>query len=416
MTDNTDNTEIEKWKIKKLIKGLNGAKGSGTSMISIIISPGEQISKTSSLLTNEMGTASNVKSRVNRLSVLSAITSAQQRLKQYKNVPPNGLVLFVGLAIAEDGKEKKMVIDFEPFKKINTSLYMCDNRFHTEALDELLEDSDTFGFIIMDGNGTLYGTLSGSTKSVIKTIEVELPKKHGRGGQSSVRFSRLREEKRHNYVRKVAELATDIFITDDRPNVKGLILAGSAEFKEVLSESDLFDPRLKKTIIGLVDISYGFINGFHQAIQLSEGLLKDTKYIHEKKVLSAFFNELAIDSGKYCHSASDTMKALEAGAVETLIVWSELPIFRFVLRDSSIVYGLDCNEFVEKVELVEFLAENYKKFGTNLEIISDQGPEGSQFCKGFGGLGGILRWAIEFDHLNEDLNDDIDQDFYLDSF
>ena len=54
-----------------------------------------------------------------------------------------------------------MNIDFEPFKPINTSLYLCDNKFHTEALNELLEDDDTFGFIVMDGNGCLYATLQG---------------------------------------------------------------------------------------------------------------------------------------------------------------------------------------------------------------------------------------------------------------
>lgn len=34
-------------------------------------------------------------------------------------------------------------------------------------------------------------------------IFVDLPKKHGRGGQSALRFARLRLEKRHNYLRKV---------------------------------------------------------------------------------------------------------------------------------------------------------------------------------------------------------------------
>lgn len=35
--------------------------------------------------------------------------------------------------MTEDGKEKKVNIDFEPFKPINTSLYLCDNKFHTEV-------------------------------------------------------------------------------------------------------------------------------------------------------------------------------------------------------------------------------------------------------------------------------------------
>ena len=115
-----------------------------------------------------------------------------------------------------------------------------------------------YGFIVMDGNGSLFGTLSGNTREVLHKFSVELPKKHGRGGQSALRFARLRLEKRHNYVRKVAETATQIFIPGgDRPNVAGLVLAGSAEFKNDLSVSDLFDPRLKAIVLSVVDVSYG---------------------------------------------------------------------------------------------------------------------------------------------------------------
>ena len=32
-----------------------------------------------------------------------------------------------------------MTIDFEPFRPINTSLYLCDNKFHTQVLHHLLE-------------------------------------------------------------------------------------------------------------------------------------------------------------------------------------------------------------------------------------------------------------------------------------
>merc|ERR1711990_1382519 len=125
-----------------------------------------------------MGTASNIKSRVNRLSVLGAITSTQQRLKLYSRVPPHGLVVYCGTIMTDEGKERRVNIDFEPFKPINTSLYLCDNKFHTEALDELLEDDDKFGFIIMDGNGSLYGTLQGNNREVLHKFSVDLPKKY----------------------------------------------------------------------------------------------------------------------------------------------------------------------------------------------------------------------------------------------
>ena len=48
-------------------------------------------------------------------------------------VPPNGLVIYCGTIMTEEGKEKKVNIDFEPFRPINTSLYLCDNKFHTEV-------------------------------------------------------------------------------------------------------------------------------------------------------------------------------------------------------------------------------------------------------------------------------------------
>ena len=50
-----------------------------------------------------------------------------------------------------------------------------------------------------------------------------------------MRFGRLRVEKRHNYLRKVCEVATTTFITADKINVQGLVLAGSGEFKNELS-------------------------------------------------------------------------------------------------------------------------------------------------------------------------------------
>lgn len=143
-------------------------------------------------------------------------------------------------------------------------MYFCGNRFQTAELAKQLDTDVKFGFIIVDGSGALFATLSGSTREVLHRVSVDLPKKHGRGGQSALRFSRLRDEARHNYLRKVAELSTQHFITADRPNVVGLVLAGSADFKTELNASDMFDPRLKEVVIRVVDVAYGGLNGFNQ--------------------------------------------------------------------------------------------------------------------------------------------------------
>ncbi|KAG9882617.1 peptide chain release factor eRF/aRF subunit 1, partial [Aureobasidium melanogenum] len=423
---------IEIWKVKKLIKRLEQARGNGTSMISLIIPPKDQISRVAKMLAEEYGTASNIKSRVNRLSVLSAITSTQQRLKLYNKVPPNGLVVYCGEIITAEGKERKINIDFEPFKPINTSLYLCDNKFHTEALSELLESDQAFGFIIMDGNGALFGTLSGNTREIRQKFSVDLPKKHGRGGQSALRFARLREEKRHNYVRKVAEHAVQNFITDNKVNVAGLILAGSADFKNDLNQSDLFDQRLSAKVVKVVDVSYGGENGFNQAIELSSETLGNVKFIQEKKLINAYFDEISLDSGKVCYGVEDTLRALDAGAAETLIVFENLEVTRWTLKSSSggeIVLHTNKEqeadrsqfmdketgqemEIIEQISLLEWLAEKYRDFGANLEFVSDRSSEGNQFVKGFGGIGAMLRYKLNFEQLAE--VDESDDEFYDD--
>jgi hypothetical protein len=78
----------------------------GTSMISLIIPPKDQVSRVAKMLGDEYGTASNIKSRVNRLSVLGAITSVQQRLKLFNRIPTNGLVVS---ATDDDSRRGRMV-------------------------------------------------------------------------------------------------------------------------------------------------------------------------------------------------------------------------------------------------------------------------------------------------------------------
>jgi peptide chain release factor subunit 1 len=68
-----------------------------------------------------------------------------------------------------------------------------------------------------------------------------------------------------------------------------------------------------------------------------------------------------------------------------------------------------------QIALVEWIANNYKNFGAALEFVTNRSQEGSQFCRGFGGIGGLLRWQVDFAQLddanaNGDDNDDWDND------
>jgi len=244
----------------------------------------------------------------------------------------------------------------------------------------------------------------------------------------------LRLEKRHNYLRKVAELATHFYIgPDSQPNVSGLILAGLADFKNDLAQSDMFDQRLKRIVIKTVDVSYGFENGFNQAIELAAETLKDVKFIQEKKLISKFFEEIAQDTGKYCFGIKDSLVALESGAVHTLIIYENVDLNRYTvtfLGETKIIYysaeqAKHPDAFKDpktgqdmEIKLTEafgdWMAENYRKFGCTLQFVTDRSQEGSQFVKGFGGIGGLLRYTIDFNNLEEDVEENGEESYEYD--
>lgn len=78
-----------------------------------------------------------------------------------------------------------------------------------------------------------------------------------------MRFARIRMERRQVFTRKVCELATQVFITQDKVNISGLIIAGCADFKTCVYEDDRFDARLFPKVMKIVDTSYGGENGLN---------------------------------------------------------------------------------------------------------------------------------------------------------
>src|SRR3989338_561023 len=413
VNEDQENDDIERWKMKKMVDELKDMKGDGTSLITYIIPKGTQIAQATNMLNMEYGTISNIKSKVNRKSVDDAITSIQQRMKLYNKIPKNGLIIYAGNVIDNNGHDKRLLIDLEPYKAINTSLYRCDNRFHIEAIENLIDSNEKYGFIIVDGSETLYGTLSGNNKEILKKFTISLPGKHNKGGQSSNRFARIREEKRHEYIKRVSEMATDIFINNNKPIINGLVVAGFAHFKTELTQPDFLDQRLYNILLKIVDIQYGGISGFNEAIGLAEDCLSNLKFVKEKKIISSFFSEISLNSSKFIFGIDDTIAALEMGAIEHLIVWENLDIWRHEILSSSdkpdILFlpskSLPSDDkshqsHTESISLLDWLTFNYKKLNFHLHFITNKSSEGSQFVSGFGGIGGILRYPIDFSELN----------------
>ena len=100
-----------------------------------------------------------------------------------------------------------------------------------------------------------------------------------------------------------------------------------------MQQSDHFDNRLKGLIIATVDVSYGFDQGFNQAISLAQDSLTNVKFVQEKKVIGRFFEEIALDTGMITFGVEDTMKALELGALETMMLFENIEIMRYEIKN-----------------------------------------------------------------------------------
>ncbi|KAM3336910.1 eukaryotic peptide chain release factor subunit 1-2-like [Capsicum galapagoense] len=127
----------------------------------------------------------------------------------------------------------------------------------------------------------------------------------------------------------------------------------------------MFDRRLKGKILKVVDVSNGGEDGFNQAIKLSAEKPGNVKFMQEIHIIGKYFEEISRDSGKYVVGLDDTLKVLETGAVETLIVWENLDL-------------------------------------TSLEFVTNKSHEGSLFCRGFGGIGAILRYKLDVRDFDEE--------------
>ena len=192
-----------------------------TCLVSLYIPPNRVLSDFVSELTDEIGTAANIRSKTTRKNVTTALQSLVGRLKQMgAKSPQGGLAIFAGVTSA--GKNEFHMI--YPPNPISKKLYVCDSFFHTVHLADHLVEKEAYGLITLDGTTATIAILRGTHLEIKKTTRSGAIKKHRAGGQSSVRFQRLHEEAVLRYLKRVADYAKDLYIENPEIEIKGLII------------------------------------------------------------------------------------------------------------------------------------------------------------------------------------------------
>jgi hypothetical protein len=155
----------------------------------------------------------------------------QSRFKN-ESIPSNGLTCFVGI----DHNDQELVEIFEPRVMVTRFIYNCGSKFDDCAIEDAFREPLLEKFLILvTGNDTkMYSYLT--TFNLISTVNGLLIKRQKKGGQSSVRFSRLAEESRHVYAERVVDKINAI--------CSSALIFGAQEMKQQI----LTSPRLFATL------------------------------------------------------------------------------------------------------------------------------------------------------------------------
>ena len=130
-------SSLELFRLRKILRELHKKEGRGTELVSLYVPHGKQISEVMNSLRQEYGTATNIKSTTTRKNVLDALVKVQQRLKLFKTVPKNGIVIFVSDAGKYRGFFERNSCDrlIDRFKY----LYERPKDFQKEISDSILK-------------------------------------------------------------------------------------------------------------------------------------------------------------------------------------------------------------------------------------------------------------------------------------
>jgi len=414
-----EKSSVSRLRLKRALDLLDSKAGRHTELISLYIPPGKQISDVMNSLRSEYSTASNIKSRTTKKNVLDALERVMQRLRLFKELPPNGLVVFCG-AIPQNGEgtEKLETYAIEPPEQTPIYYYRCDQRFHTEPLHEMLREKEAYGIIVIDGNEAAIATLRGRSLTVVKELTSGLPGKHRAGGQSSRRFERLREQEVNEYYKRVGQHANDILLPIS--DLKGIILGGPGPTKEDFGKGDYLQYTLKNRILGIVDTAYSGEEGLDDVVQKATDILKEVRYVEEKNLVQSFLYELGHDTGRVTYGEEAVRSALKNGVVrillisegfeesiltvkctnceyaETMIVKGESPESITQRLEAQSCPSCSGNlKVVEVEDAVDNLVRIAEEAGSEVEIISTQTEEGNMLKDSFGGVAAILRYKQE---------------------
>ena len=404
---------------KKQLDFLKKIRGRHTELVSVYIPTGYEISKVMQQLRDEQGTATNIKSKSTRKNVLGALEKVLSHLRLFPRTPENGLVVFSGNISQKEGVADLQLFSMEPPEPISIRIYRCDQEFVLDPLYDIIAEKYFYALIIVERNEATRGMLRGKHIEMLEHLTSGVPGKSRAGGQSSVRFARLREEAAKEFNVRIGDHVNRHF--HGLEGLRGIIVGGPGMTKQVFVDGDFLHYELRSKILGTIDTVYTEEYGLRELVEKAEDILSELDIIAEKKIMSRFFNELIHETGLAAYGEKEVRHFLVLGAVDTILLSDDLDMSRVTVTcqncdyeknltlDSLAILRLkeelstqqcpECSNIrlvvSEEADLVEELSELAEQTNADTYIVSTETEEGKQLMVAFGGIAAILRYAGE---------------------
>lgn len=409
-------SERQKYVFKRTLEELAEYRGQGTTLVTLYVPPTRQLSDVAAMVRDEVGQASNIKSKQTQDAVVTALTSILARLKNYRATPKNGLAIFVGNVQVGAGKSETVAHFIEPPLPVATYQYRCESSFNLEPLKMMGKAEEAYGLIVIDRKECSMGFLRGKVVQPVYNRQSLVPSKHGRGGQSAQRFERLIEIAAHEWFTQCGERATEIFLDS---GIKAILLGGPGATKDFFAKEGYLHHELQK-ILYAQHFDTGYTDddqGLKELVEAAGTAIAAIGRMEDRKLMQRFLRETAKpDGGLATYGEAEVRRALEASAAEHLLLSENLRKWRLTLRnrqtgevvvksvpsldletaiaDVSKKWGGSQTE-VGKKDLVEELSDLAESSGANVHIVSPASEEGGILMNAFGGIVALLRYKFQ---------------------
>jgi len=135
----------------------------------------------------------------------------------------------------------------------------------------------------------------------------------------------------------------------------GILVGGPGLLKEQFVNGDYLPYHLKQKILGVYDTAYSNEYGLKELLERAKDILEKTEYVREIELVKLFFEHLGKGTGLVVYGFDDVKRALEIGAVDTILI---------------------SEDYKDKIkELMDLM----KQTNAKVEIISKNHPEENNF-------------------------------------